>query len=218
MKVIGILGGMGSYATLDLFRRILEAFPVEKEWERPRVIIDNNCTMPSRVRAILYDEKKEQLISEMSDSIQQLVQSGATQIILGCITAHYFLEYLPHKEYIINVLEETSKYIAAGDILVLCTEGSKQVDIWNQVLKQCNIIYPNEMQMIQLREFIEIVKQGKITVQSQQDFVEFLHSFSCDRILLGCTELPVLLGNCNTQKKVIDPLQYAITCLTREEK
>lgn len=55
--VIGIIGGMGSYATIDFFRRLVDAFPAEKEWERPRIIVDNYCTMPSRVRAILYNER-----------------------------------------------------------------------------------------------------------------------------------------------------------------
>ena len=40
-ETIGIVGGMGSYATLDFFRRILDAFPAEKEWDRPRIVIDN---------------------------------------------------------------------------------------------------------------------------------------------------------------------------------
>ena len=63
---IGILGGMGSYATLHFFSRILDAFPAEKEWERPRVIIDNRCTMPSRVRAYLYGERKQELVDRKS--------------------------------------------------------------------------------------------------------------------------------------------------------
>lgn len=52
--VIGVLGGMGTYATINLFKQYAEVFPAEKEWERPRIIIDNRCTMPSRVRAFLY--------------------------------------------------------------------------------------------------------------------------------------------------------------------
>ena len=59
--VVGIVGGMGSYATVDFFKRLVDAFPVEKEWDRPRIIIDNKCTMPSRVRALLYGEKREEL-------------------------------------------------------------------------------------------------------------------------------------------------------------
>ena len=48
MRTIGILGGMGSYATCAIFQRLLDAFPAEKEWDRPRILIDNNCAMPSR--------------------------------------------------------------------------------------------------------------------------------------------------------------------------
>lgn len=29
-QIIGVVGGMGSFATLDFFRRILLAFPAEK--------------------------------------------------------------------------------------------------------------------------------------------------------------------------------------------
>ena len=51
--IIGVLGGMGTYATIHLFKQYAEIFEAKKEWDRPRMIIDNRCTMPSRVRAIL---------------------------------------------------------------------------------------------------------------------------------------------------------------------
>lgn len=38
-QIIGILGGMGSLATVDSFKRIVNAYPAEKEWDRPRIII-----------------------------------------------------------------------------------------------------------------------------------------------------------------------------------
>ena len=214
MEVIGILGGMGSFATLDLFRRVLKAFPAEKEWERPRVIIHNNCTMPSRVRAILYNEKQEQLIEEMSESVNQLVNSGATKILLGCITAHHFLSKLPHQDIIINAAELTAKQVASGEIAVLCTEGSIEAGVWTKVLNHCSIIYPNEEQLKKLREFIEVVKQDKITVEWQAQFVEYINSFGCKRVVLGCTELPVLLGDGQVEKEIIDPMQCAIECIS----
>lgn len=74
--VIGVIGGMGSYATLDFFRRLLEAFPAKKEWERPRIILDNYCTMPSRVRAILYGERKDELIADLSKSAMNMCRGG----------------------------------------------------------------------------------------------------------------------------------------------
>ncbi len=74
--VIGVLGSMGTYATINLFKQYAKIFPAEKEWERPRIIIDNRCTMPSRVRAFLYHEKSERLIDEMTDSIEGLLKMG----------------------------------------------------------------------------------------------------------------------------------------------
>lgn len=77
--VIGVLGGMGTYATINLFKQYAEVFPAEKEWERPRIIIDNRCTMPSRVRAFLYHENVERLIDEMANSIDGLLKIGGGQ-------------------------------------------------------------------------------------------------------------------------------------------
>ena len=70
-ETIGIIGGMGSYATQDFFRRLLDAFPSEKEWDRPRIVIDNRCTMPSRVRAILYGEQPEKIVEELTNAVDR---------------------------------------------------------------------------------------------------------------------------------------------------
>ena len=92
--VIGVLGGMGTYATLNLFKIYTKVFPAVKEWERPRIIIDNRCTMPSRVRAYLYNEKTDELIKEMTESMDYLVKAGANKVILACMTSHLFLPYI----------------------------------------------------------------------------------------------------------------------------
>lgn len=77
--VICVLGGMGTYATINLFKQYAEVFPAEKEWERPRIVIDNRCTMPSRVRAFLYHENVDKLLDEMTDSIDCLLKIGGGQ-------------------------------------------------------------------------------------------------------------------------------------------
>ena len=75
-QVIGIVGGMGSYATLNFFSRLLAYFPAEREWDRPRIIIDNYCTMPSRVRAIIYKEKYKEVYMALANSIKLLIDGG----------------------------------------------------------------------------------------------------------------------------------------------
>lgn len=87
-QTIGVIGGMGSYATLDFFHRLLTAFPAEKDWDRPRIIIDNRCTMPSRVRAILYNEATDEVSHDLAESTRNLIHSGADILVLACNTSH----------------------------------------------------------------------------------------------------------------------------------
>ena len=214
-KTIGILGGMGSYATCDIFRRILDRYPVEKEWERPRILIDNRCTMPSRVRSILYDENTDALVRQMSESVKWLVEAGAERIIIGCMTAHYFLERLPHQDKIINALELTAEYIGKtilqGErILVLCTEGSMKTGIWEKALASYNVFYPKEEE---IRRCIETVKQNGVNDEERRRFSKYIEHFTEQHILLGCTELPLLMSRYKTGKNVIDPISIVIDSL-----
>lgn len=81
--VIGIVGGMGSYATVDFFRRVIDVFPAEKEWDRPRVIVDNYCTMPSRVRAVLYGERREELVTQLTSAVAGMMNAGVDRIVFA---------------------------------------------------------------------------------------------------------------------------------------
>ena len=52
--------------------------------------------MPSRVRAILYNDNRDELVRELLDSVQHLVETGATHVFLACNTSHVFL--LPREQ------------------------------------------------------------------------------------------------------------------------
>ena len=114
INAVGIVGGMGSYATVDFFRRIVDAFPAEKEWDRPRILIDNYCTMPSRVRAILYDERRDELIDDLCNSVKGLLNAGAERLIFACNTSHVFipeiLERIPEcRDRIVHIIESCAR-------------------------------------------------------------------------------------------------------------
>ena len=139
---IGVLGGMGTYASVHLFKQYADTFPAEKEWERPRIIIDNRCTMPSRVRAFLYNENVEQLVSEMTDSMKMLSDSGCTRIILACNTSHLFLPEIYRKapeleSKVINIVRNCVKTIADKNIhsvYILGSEGTIESGIYQKEL------------------------------------------------------------------------------------
>ena len=139
--VIGIVGGMGSYATLHFFQKLLEATPAEKEWDRPRIIIDNRCTMPSRVRAIIYEEERPLLVKLLADSVRNLLNAGATHIVLACNTSHVFLEevykLVPEaKDHVLNIIVAVAKAMKARHVKsagFIATEGTIMSGIFESV-------------------------------------------------------------------------------------
>lgn len=224
--VIGILGGMGSYATLNIFERLLKLFPAEKEWDRPRIIIDNNCTMPSRVVAALYGRDKEKLINEMSSSVRHLLESGATHIFLACNTSHIFLndvyKNVPEsKGKIYSIIETLAEDIKQKNITdpfaLIATEGTLETKIYQQIFEPYNIkiIQPDEEKFSQMRELIEAVKQNNLSETHCKKFIQLIKSFNLKNIILGCTEFPVLYSTFQkeidlTGLNIFDPLESTI--------
>ena len=233
INAVGIVGGMGSYATVDFFRRIVDAFPAQKEWERPRVLIDNYCTMPSRVRAILYNERRDELVDDLRDSVRNLIRSGAERIIFACNTSHVFIPEVmagvpESREKIIDIIRECADEISVeymslgGGLTLIATEGTIETGIYADTFWDYGISIdsPGRQQYDELRYFIEAVKQNAIDDRAMRSFRDFVEGFVSGAVILGCTEIPILYRRCREcgfvfTKRVYDPLQSAINFLVR---
>ena len=225
--VIGVLGGMGTYATINLFNEYAKVFPAIKEWDRPRIIIDNRCTMPSRVRAYLYNEKVDELVNEMSESMDYLTKAGATRIILACNTSHLFLpkiyKKVPELEgKVLNIIENCANMINKDNIkevYLLGSEGTIDSKIFQKELEKYKIIcnVPTEEDYQTLRDIIEAVKQNNYTDDTREKFLSLVNRSKY--VILGCTELPILYDKYKdgiTCEKTYDPLKLALEELHKE--
>lgn len=225
--VIGVLGGMGTYATIHLFEQYAKIFPAEKEWERPRIIIDNRCTMPSRVKAFLYSENVEKLVFEMSESLCNLAFCGCNKIILACNTSHLFLpeivkSHLELQNRVVNIIDECISKIEKEKIKIvflLASEGTIDSGVYQDKLSKYNIecLVPSKEEYDLLRLCIEAVKQNKYTEDVEHAFLDLINRH--DACILGCTEMPILYErykehiNCNF---VFDPIQITLNNLKEE--
>ena len=67
---------------------------------------------------------------------------------------------------------------------------------------------------VRLREFIEAVKQDKIADDVKHDFSDYIDSIDYNPVILGCTELSLLVSNPKTDG-LLDPMQAAINYLVK---
>ena len=229
---IGILGGMGSLAAAEFLCELVRAFPGEKEWDRPRTVLDNACHMPSRVRALLYGERREELEEQMAQHIAGLVNAGCTDIVLCCNTSHVFLpQVLPKVKaltegkpfmlrHIIRILGEKLQKEGIRTTSLIATEGTIDVGIYPDILAEYDISVAceGETAFEELRFLIEAVKQNQMDDAALTRFICLMNRQSCGDVILGCTEFPLLRARLGDREKELtvrlhDPLQAVMGVL-----
>lgn len=199
-KTVGILGGMGPFATLDFFQKILQLTPARKDWDHLRVVIDNNPHIPSRSRYYLYGE--ESPLPGMIDSCRRLEAYPVDFIVLPCNSASYFLNDLQEKITvpILNIMEITSNAIKkhlrkAFSVAVLGAVITYENKTYLPYINKIGLKYVHHNNIMQktVEYLIEQVKVNKVDDDVITCFIDLVkninHCYGVDVIILGCTEL-----------------------------
>ena len=202
LKTIGIIGGMGPAATVDLMNRIISMTDAASDQEHIPMIVDNNTRIPDRTEAIIA--KGESPVPEMLASAKRLEAAGADFIVISCHTAHYFVPEIKDKIGIpiLGMPDETAKLLKLKGVnraAVLATDGTVQSGLYGAALERYGIqtVYPNEEQQKTVMSLIyDYIKKG-ITDKSDlpyNEIVKLVGDFSsqgAEALLLACTELPI---------------------------
>lgn len=195
-KILGILGGMGPFATSNFFYNILKLTKAEKDWDHLRIIIDNNTDIPSRTRCILYNEKSP--TNQMKDACFSLMRFGCDYIAVPCNSAHYFYEDVVKNTNIpwINMIEVVSEKLRKfKNILVLGGYVTIVKNIYDKYLDNVSYLLDNNL----VYEIIEDVKKNSINNERLFKLYDEINKIEVDCVLLACTELPIAI-----QKKYIN--------------
>jgi len=216
-KIIGILGGMGPEATIDLFYKIIKFTPAEKDQDHLRIIIDNNPKIPDRTAAILG--KGEDPLPALRETAQNLEKAGADFIIIPCNTAHYFLPLIQEsvKIPVLNMIEETvketrKKIPQIKKVGLLASIGVYKTKIYHQHFKKYNIevISPGENDKEEVMKAIYAVKAGDLSKDVKDNILKIAQKLIDKRveaIITGCTEIPLILKEGDISVPLIDPTQ-----------
>ena len=88
MKRLGILGGMGPEAAIDLQLKILRRTSAQRDRDHLPVVTWNIPQIPDRTAAILGQALSP--LPAMTDGVMALERLGAQNIVIACNTAHHW--------------------------------------------------------------------------------------------------------------------------------
>lgn len=213
-KTIGILGGMGPEATVELFRRILDFTPAKHDQDHLHVLIDSNPKIPDRTNAIL--KQGESPLPMLIAAAENLEYAGADFIAIPCNTAHYWLGELRKVVAIpiIDMIGETAIRVASHSpslhtIGLLATGGTLRTGLYQQAFAKqgVQLLVPSDEQEAIVIEAIHAIKAGSHEVRGELIAVaNRLIKEGAEGIIPGCTELSLVISPDLLSVPVFDPL------------
>ncbi|MBA1337094.1 MAG: Aspartate racemase [Firmicutes bacterium] len=212
-KTVGVIGGMGPMATLDFYRKIIKNTKADSDQGHIHVLIDSNPKIPDRTAFILG--KGESPLDEIVASAVRLQAAGCDLLAMPCNTAHYFYDDIVEHIGIplINMVEEVAGHVSAcygkaAKIGLLATIGTYEAGVYEKYFKKydIDIIVPDDTGKREVFSAIYGVKNGAgdVPVDGVCDVVNSLVQNGVDGIVLGCTELPLLVEKFPSGIRYID--------------
>lgn len=198
--VIGILGGMGPQATVDAFSRLVKNTPADSDQQHVPVIITSLPDIPDRSACIL--QGSDSPYPRMLQSLKILENAGAECIIIACNTAHYWFDELKKQTSVsmISIIDVTCEKIMTqkiNKVALLATSATVKTNMYQSRLAAQGVdcFAPEENEQQQVMQSIFALKSGDLCEARTLllPIVQRLLGCGIEKIILGCTELPIIL-------------------------
>lgn len=204
MKKIGLIGGMSWESSLEYYKIINETIKFKLGG-----LHSAECLMYSvdfqEIESLQHQNKWEELTNIMVDTAQKLKNAGADFIIICTNTMHKMASDIESRVGIkvLHIAEVTGEKIVQKGIKkvgLLGTKFTMEGDFYKKILKEkfnIDIIIPDEDHRDMVHEVIyEELCKGIISEVSKEKYKKVIESLSlkgAEGIVLGCTEIPLLI-------------------------
>lgn len=229
MKKIGLVGGLGPESTLEYYRNIIASFRESYEQTGfPEIVIDSLDL--KNFTSLVERGKWEAIIQLISIRCEILRRCGAEIGAMASNTPHAVFDAIQAKTDLplLSIVTATCDYARTLNVRALCLLGTRFTmtsDYYQDEFDKYNMRLttpePGEIERIQHILFKEI-ELGIIKDRSRNELLDIISRIrkesGVEGVILGCTELPLILSQKDMTIHCINPLQIHVDALVRECK
>ncbi len=214
MKTIGLIGGMSWESSVVYYelinKKVREKLGGFHSAKSIMVSVDF-----AEIEQLQHRNDWDTLNKQMVTAAQQLERAGADLFILCTNTMHLCSEEMIKNTSIpfLHIAKVTAEKIIAQNIKKVALLGTKftmEKDFYKGILTEYGIevLIPNEADRAMVHRVIyqELV-QGKIINQSKKEYqkiIKELESRGAEGVILGCTEIPLLIQATDVDIPIFD--------------
>ncbi len=221
MKKVGIVGGLGPASTIDYYRDIIDKYrKVYGDDQYPEIVIDS-INMNTLISGIINNDF-DSVAAYLINSISNLEKAGATFAAIASNTPHIVWDRVINKVSIplISIIDATCDHIVRQNyskVLIFATAFTMRNGLYSDALSKRNIdwILPNEDDIEILGDIIYpnlengiVIAEDKIKMINIAE--KYIKHYNADSILLGCTEIPLMIKPEDVSVPVINTTEIHI--------
>ncbi len=215
-RIIGVVGGVGPYAGIDLVQKIFNQTKATCDQEHlPVSMLSVPGSIPDRTEFLLGKGDVNPALA-ISEVICTLYQQGASVVGMSCNTAHAapilneIIDRIPREVKLVSTIHSVAKYIkehypSIVKVGILSTTGTFLSNVYPDCLSEYGLVgiqVSEEIQEFHVQPAIYDRNYGikahsnPVTTPAKRGLltgVEYMIEKGVEAIILGCSELPLAL-------------------------
>jgi aspartate racemase len=221
-KRIGILGGIGPESTLEYYRRIIKRYlDLYGDYYFPEIVIFSLNFQ----RFTDYEDRgeKDHYVEEIMSGIHALENAGVDFIVMSANSPHAVFDQVERRARvpmisIVKTLAEEAKARGLHRLLLLGIKFTMQNSFYQDTCRQFSIevITPSEKDQDAINRLIfDELNRGIFKDESRDYFLSIIQKYPAEGVILGCTELPLLLKQKDSPITMLDTVELHIRAMLK---
>lgn len=214
MKRIGILGGISLASTLAYYKTITDFYYDRfHDYYYPEILINS---LNFQYFTDLEDQNRmEEYKAYILEGISRLEKAGADFVLMAANSPHSVLEEIRPQialpvVSIVDAVAEKAQEMGLKTVLLTGIRYTMQRTFYQEGFRKygIHVLVPNAQEQETINQIIfgELVIHKK-TKAAQDAFKEILSRYKKDGVILGCTELPLLLEQGDVDFPLLNSLE-----------
>lgn len=216
MKTIGLIGGMSWESTLSYYKLLNEGVKARLGGLHSAKIILHSVDF-APIAKLQTEGKWEESALIIQEAALSLERAGVDFILLCTNTMHKVLPLVtPHiKVPFLHIAEATANELnahGAHKAILLGTKFTMQESFYKEILNahHIDVVIPDQKSIETINQIIfQELCVGKIETTSKKIFLKIIDDLTChnpsiDAVILGCTEIGLLLDQQSSKLPLFD--------------
>lgn len=214
---IGILGGISHESTLRYYGLIHEEYYRRRgDYHYPEVVVFSLDFQ----RFTDLEERGDagEYVDYIMEGVRSLEAAGAEFVVMAANSPHAFFDEIRERAVvpmisIAEVAAEEARREGLRNLLLLGIRFTMRSSFYREVCGRhgIEVVAPSEVEQDEINSMIfdELVL-GIVRDESRRRLLEIICGYDVDGVILGCTELPLILGQEDADVRVLDTVELHV--------